>query len=88
MIANVVVSWVVPVILFVLVLVAGWIGVRWASSDDLAALRVARLFNGLNSGQLRSILRSAILVEFQPGERMVTPSTWSRKAQPGSLSME
>jgi CRP-like cAMP-binding protein len=71
MIANVLVSWVVPVILFVLVLVAGWIGVRWAFSDDLAALRAARLFNGLSSGQLRSILRSAILVEFQPGERIV-----------------
>src|SRR5438874_1826340 len=39
MIASVVVDWVVPAILFVLVVIAAWIGIRWTSSEELAALR-------------------------------------------------
>jgi CRP/FNR family transcriptional regulator, cyclic AMP receptor protein len=65
------VTWVGPAILFVLVVVASWIGVRWAFSEDLAALRAAPLFNGLSTRQLRSILRSAVPVEFQSGETIV-----------------
>jgi len=71
MVASYVVAWVVPAILLVLVIVASWIGVRWAFSEELGALRSAPLFNGLPIGKLRSILRSAVPIEFRPGETIV-----------------
>jgi len=71
MVASFVVAWVVPAILVVLVIVASWIGVRWAFSEELGALRSAPLFNGLSMSQLRSILRSAVPIEFRPGETIV-----------------
>ena|SRR2546425_8134649 len=71
MTASFVVAWVVPVILFVLVIVASWFVIRWAFSEELEAIRSAPIFNGLSTGQLRSILRSAVPVEFAPGETIV-----------------
>ena len=71
MTASIVVAWVVPAILFVLVVVASWFAVRWAFSEQLEAIRSAPIFNGLSTGQLRSILRSAVPVEFAPGETIV-----------------
>ena len=71
MVASFVVAWVVPAILLVLVIVASWIGVRWAFSEELGALRSAPLFNGLSISKLRSILRSAVPIEFRPGETIV-----------------
>ena len=53
-------AWVVPAILFVLVVIASWMGVRWAFSHEMSALRSAPLFNGLSTRQLRSILSSAV----------------------------
>jgi CRP-like cAMP-binding protein len=70
-IASAVSAWIVPTILFVIVAVAAWLGVRWAFSQELAALRSAPLFNGLSTNQLRSILRSAVPVECLPGETIV-----------------
>src|SRR5437870_3371839 len=71
MIASFVLAWVVPIILFVLVIVASWLVVRWAFSEELEAIRSAPIFNWLSTGQLRSILRSAVPVEFPPGETIV-----------------
>ena len=71
MTASFVAAWVVPAILLVLVIVASWVGVRWAFSEHLEAIRSAPLFNGLSASQLRSILRSAVPVEFAAGETIV-----------------
>ena len=64
-------AWVVPAILFVLVVIASWMGVRWAFSHEMSALRSAPLFNGLSTRQLRSILSSAVPTEFSPGATIV-----------------
>ena len=71
MTASFVAAWVVPAIPLVLVIVASWVGVRWAFSEQLEAIRSAPLFNGLSTSQLRSILRSAVPVEFAAGETIV-----------------
>jgi Cyclic nucleotide-binding domain len=71
MIASQVIAWLVPAILLVLVTVASWFGIRWAFSEQIGALRSAPLFNGLSTSQLRSILRSAVPIEFGPGETIV-----------------
>src|SRR3989442_6174604 len=71
MTASFVTAWVVPAILLVLVLLASWVGVRWAFSEQLEAIRSAPLFNGLSTGQLRSILRSAVPIEIAAGETIV-----------------
>ena len=72
MVASVVVEWVVPAILAVLVLAAIWIGIRWAASDEVRALRAAPLFSGLSTRQLRSILHTAAPIHFPPGETITT----------------
>lgn len=71
MIASFVAAWIVPAILLVLVIVASWFGIRWTFSERLEALRSAPLFSGLSTPQLRSILRSAVPIEFAPGETIV-----------------
>src|SRR5437588_6257928 len=70
-VATVVAAWLVPLILLVLVLAGAWIGVRWAFSEELAALRATALFSGLSTQQLRSILRSMVPIEFAPGATIV-----------------
>src|SRR5438105_3591435 len=70
-IASVVAAWLVPVILLVLVLAGAWIGIRWAFSEELNALRSTALFSGLSTTQLRSILRSMVPIEFSPGATIV-----------------
>ena len=69
--ATVVTAWLVPAILFALVVVASWVGVRWAFSQEMSALRSAPLFKGLSTRQLRSILSSAAPTEFSPGAVIV-----------------
>jgi CRP-like cAMP-binding protein len=64
-------AWVVPAILLVVVIAASWLGIRWAFSEELDALRSAPLFNGLSTRQMRSILRSAVPAEFPPGATIV-----------------
>src|SRR6266542_3508023 len=44
-------AWVVPAILFVLVIIASWMGIRWAFSHEMSALRSAPLFSGLSTDQ-------------------------------------
>jgi CRP-like cAMP-binding protein len=71
LVATVVAAWLVPLILLVLVLAGAWIGVRWAFSEELAALRSTALFSELSTAQLRSILRSMVPIEFAPGANIV-----------------
>jgi CRP-like cAMP-binding protein len=70
-VASVVTGWVVPAILFVLVLAMGFAGARWMSSQQVATVRSVPLFSGLTTSQLRSVLRSAQEVEFPPGTKIV-----------------
>jgi CRP-like cAMP-binding protein len=63
--------WVFPIILAILVLVAAWVGVRWYSSEYVAALSGVPLFGRLTSRQLRSVARSAARQEIGPGTRIV-----------------
>jgi CRP/FNR family transcriptional regulator, cyclic AMP receptor protein len=69
--AGTVQAWIVPVVIFVLVIVAAWVGVRWAENEHLEALASVPLFSGLTKHQLRSILRSSQKVEFSPGSDLV-----------------
>jgi hypothetical protein len=70
--AGVVVSWLVPLAIFLLVIVASWLGLRWIRSEHLETLRSVPLFAGLTDGQLLSVLGSSHAVEYQPGAPMVT----------------
>jgi len=69
--ASVLTAWIVPAILFALVLAMGFVGFRWMASQQLASVRSVPLFSGLTNRQLRSVLRSAQEVEFGPGEKIV-----------------
>jgi CRP-like cAMP-binding protein len=70
-IASVVVAWVIPAILFALVIAASVVAVRWAFSHEMSALHAAPLFSGLSRAQLRRILGSAVPQEFPPGSTIV-----------------
>jgi CRP/FNR family transcriptional regulator, cyclic AMP receptor protein len=70
--ASIVIAWVVPAILFALVLLVGVLGVRWTFSHEMSALRGAPLFSGLSPQQLRRILGAAVPQEFSPGATIVT----------------
>jgi CRP/FNR family cyclic AMP-dependent transcriptional regulator len=70
--AGVVISWLVPAAIFVLVLAASWLGLRWIRSEHLETLRSVPLYSGLTRGQLLSVLGSSHAVEYQPGVPIVT----------------
>jgi CRP/FNR family cyclic AMP-dependent transcriptional regulator len=65
--AGVVNAWVVPAIIFVLLIVAAWLGLRWIRSEHLEALRSAPLFSLLSEHELLSVLSSARAVAFSSG---------------------
>jgi len=65
--AGVVASWLVPAALFLILIVASWLGLRWIKSEHLETLRSIPLFSGLTKGQLLSVLGSSHAVEYQPG---------------------
>jgi CRP-like cAMP-binding protein len=71
-IAGVVASWLVPGAIFLILIVASWLGLRWIKSEHLETLRSIPLFSGLTQGQLSSVLGSSHAVEYQPGVRIVT----------------
>lgn len=71
LVAGSVQTWIVPVAIFMLVVVAALIGIRWAESEHLGALQAVPLFSGLSKGQLRSVLRSSQKVDFPPGAALV-----------------
>ena len=69
--AGAVSAWVVPAIIFVLVIVVSWLGLRWIRSEHLEALRAVPLFSLLSQRELLAVLRSAHAVAFQPGARVI-----------------
>jgi len=71
-IAGVVASWLVPGVIFLILIVASWLGLRWIRSEHLETLRSIPLFSRLTQGQLSSVLSSSHAVEYQPGVRIVT----------------
>jgi CRP-like cAMP-binding protein len=71
-IAGVVASWLVPGAIFLILIVASWLGLRWIRSEHLETLRSIPLFSGLTQGQLSSVLGSSHAVEYQPAVHIVT----------------
>jgi CRP/FNR family transcriptional regulator, cyclic AMP receptor protein len=64
--AGAVNAWLVPAIIFVLVVVVAWFGLRWIRSEHLEALRSVSLFSLLSERELLAVLRSARAVTFPP----------------------
>jgi len=64
-------SWFVPAVMFVVVIVACWLGLRWIRSEHLETLASVPLFSGLPRKRLLAILRSAHEVSFPPGGHLV-----------------
>jgi len=62
----------VPASIFLILIVASWLGLRWIKSEHVETLRSVPLFSGLTNGQLLSVLGSSHAVEYQPGVRIVT----------------
>ena len=83
-------SWLVPALMFLVVIVVSLAGLRWIRSEHLEALRSVRLFSGLSDPQLMSILRAARAIEFQPrvghhprrrrGEGLLRHHGWERQS--------
>jgi CRP/FNR family cyclic AMP-dependent transcriptional regulator len=69
--AGAVSAWLAPAIIFVLVLVIAWLGVRWIRSEHLEALRAIPLFSLLSDRELRAVLRTARPVSFPPGATVI-----------------
>jgi CRP-like cAMP-binding protein len=64
-------AWLVPAILFVLVIVVAWLGLRWIRSEHLEALRAVPLFSLLSERELLAVLSSARAVTFPPGAAVI-----------------
>jgi CRP/FNR family transcriptional regulator, cyclic AMP receptor protein len=64
-------GWVVPAAIFLLILVACWLGLRWVRSEHVETLRAVPLFSGISTHELMSILRSTHGVGFEPGAVIV-----------------
>jgi CRP-like cAMP-binding protein len=64
-------DWVVPAAIFVLILVACWLGLRWIRSEHVETLRAVPLFSGMSTHELMSILLSTHGVGFEPGSVIV-----------------
>jgi signal-transduction protein with cAMP-binding, CBS, and nucleotidyltransferase domain len=71
MIASTVTAWVVPALMFAVVIVAGLLGLRWIRNEHLEALRAVPLFSLLSDRELRSVLGATHQVGFQPGSEIV-----------------
>jgi CRP/FNR family transcriptional regulator, cyclic AMP receptor protein len=69
--AGAVSAWLAPAIIFVLVLVIAWLGLRWIRSEHLEALRAIPLFSLLSDRELRAVLRTARPVSFAPGATVI-----------------
>jgi hypothetical protein len=70
--ASAVNAWLVPALIFVLVIVASWLGLRWVRSEHLDALASIPLFSHLSQKRLLRVLGSTEKIEFPPGEVIVT----------------
>lgn len=69
--ASAATSWLVPALMFLLVIVVSWAGLRWIRSEHLEALRSVPLFSSLSKHQLMRILRASRAIEFQPNVEII-----------------
>jgi CRP-like cAMP-binding protein len=69
--AGVVSAWLVPAIIFVVVIVVALLGVRWIRSEHLEALRAVPLFSLLSEHELLSVLSSTHAVAFPSGATVI-----------------
>ena len=69
--SGVVSSWLVPALIFVILILASWAGLRWIRSEHIEALASIPLFSRLPRKTLRSVLGSTHAVEFLPGDTIV-----------------
>ena len=69
--ASAATSWLVPALMFLLVIVVSWAGLRWIRSEHLEALRSVPLFSSLSKHQLMRVLRAARAIEFQPNAEII-----------------
>jgi CRP/FNR family transcriptional regulator, cyclic AMP receptor protein len=65
-------GWIVPAAIFLLVIVASLLGLRWIRSEHLDALGSVPLFAGLSRRQLDGVLRSTHGVGFEPGAPIIS----------------
>ena len=71
MIADVVAAWLVPAVIFVVVIVACLLGLRWLRAEHLEELRSVPLFSGLSDHELLWVLRAARAESFAPGVTII-----------------
>jgi CRP/FNR family cyclic AMP-dependent transcriptional regulator len=64
-------AWLAPGVIFLLVILVSWLGLRWVESEHLETLGSIPLFSGLSKRELMSILRSSHAVEFRPGQTII-----------------
>jgi CRP-like cAMP-binding protein len=64
-------AWLAPLFMFLLVVVAAVLGLRWIRSEHLEALRAIPLFSLLSERELLSVLRSARAVAFPQGTTII-----------------
>jgi hypothetical protein len=64
-------AWLVPAIIFVIVIVVALLGLRWIRSEHLEALRTVPLFSLLSERELLSVLGSAHAVAFASGAAVI-----------------
>jgi CRP-like cAMP-binding protein len=69
--AGAVSAWLVPAIIFVVVIVACWLGLRWIRSEHLEVLRAVPLFSLLSERELMAVLGSAHAAAFEPGTKII-----------------
>src|SRR5438128_1012853 len=64
-------AWVVPGVIFLLVIVASAAGLLWIRSEHLETLHAVPLFSGLSRRDLMSVLRSTSGVGYERGSELV-----------------
>ncbi len=64
-------SWLAPAVIFIVVILASWLGLRWIRTEHLEEIGAIPLFSGLSRKRLMAILRSAHEVGFLPGQHIV-----------------
>ena len=69
--ASAAASWLVPALMFLLVIVVSLAGLRWIRSEHLEALGSIPLFSSLSKHQLMRILRASRAIEFQPNVEII-----------------
>ncbi len=70
-VADVVTAWIVPAIIFAVVIVACLLGLRWLRAEHLGELRSVPLFSGLSDHELLWVLRTARAESFAPGTTII-----------------